>query len=90
MIDLSHGNSDKIPRQQLVAGKDVAQQLAAGDRRLIGVMIESHLLEGRQDVIPGRELVYGISITDACLGWDDSESLLRELAAAVVRRRLAG
>jgi 3-deoxy-7-phosphoheptulonate synthase len=89
VIDLSHGNSNKIPRRQLVAGRAVARQIGAGDRRLVGVMIESHLLEGRQDVVPGRELVYGLSITDACLGWDDSESLLRELAAAVAQRRLA-
>jgi 3-deoxy-7-phosphoheptulonate synthase len=53
----------------------------------MGVMIESHLKAGRQDVIPGRELVYGQSITDACLGWDESASLLQELAAAVRRRR---
>lgn len=89
MIDLSHGNSNKAHRQQLVAGQDVAQQIAGGDNRIMGVMIESHLVEGRQDVRPGQALTYGQSITDACLGWDDSESLLRELAAAVARRRLA-
>jgi 3-deoxy-7-phosphoheptulonate synthase len=87
MIDLSHGNSNKAHRQQLVAGEDVARQIAGGDRRIMGVMIESHLVEGRQDVRPGHALVYGQSITDACLGWDDSESLLRQIAAAVARRR---
>ena len=88
MIDLSHGNSSKAHRRQLVAGQDVARQIADGDRHIIGVMIESHLVEGRQDVIPGQALIYGQSITDACLGWDDSAALLRELAAAVARRRL--
>jgi 3-deoxy-7-phosphoheptulonate synthase len=87
MIDLSHGNSNKIPSRQLAAGQDVARQIAAGDRRIMGVMLESHLVEGRQEVRPGQALVYGQSITDACLGWQDSESLLRELAAAVARRR---
>lgn len=89
MIDLSHGNSNKAHGQQLVAGRDVARQIAAGDRRIMGVMIEGHLVEGRQDVGMGRDLVYGQSITDACLGWSDGESLLREIAAAVAQRRLA-
>lgn len=89
MIDLSHGNSNKAHRQQLVAGKDVAQQISAGDRRIIGVMIESNLIEGRQDVVTGQDLVYGQSITDACLGWEDSEVLLRELASAITQRRVA-
>ena len=87
MIDLSHGNSNKAHRQQLVAGRDVARQIAAGDRRIMGVMIEGHLVEGRQDVVADRALVYGQSITDACLGWEDSASLLYELAAAVAQRR---
>jgi len=89
MIDLSHGNSNKAHRQQLAAGQDVARQIAAGDRRIMGVMVESHLVEGRQDVRPDRALVYGQSITDACLGWEDSEVLLGALAAAVAQRRLA-
>jgi 3-deoxy-7-phosphoheptulonate synthase len=87
MIDVSHGNSNKAHRRQLEAGHDVAQQIAGGDRRIMGVMIESHLVEGRQDVHPGQPLVYGQSITDACLGWADSEALLREIAAAVAVRR---
>jgi 3-deoxy-7-phosphoheptulonate synthase len=89
MIDLSHGNSNKAHRMQLTVGQDVARQIAGGDRRIMGVMIESHLVEGRQDVRPGQALVYGQSITDACLGWGDSESLLREIAASVARRRSA-
>jgi len=87
MIDLSHGNSNKAHRQQLVAGRDVARQIAAGDESIMGVMIESHLTEGRQDVHSNQPLVYGQSITDACLGWPDSESLLNEIAAAVASRR---
>ena len=70
-------------------GRDVAGQLATGDKRIMGVMIESHLVPGRQDLKPGVSLTYGQSITDACIGWDDSEPLLRELAEAVRNRRLA-
>ena len=67
---------------------DVAAQVAAGDERIFGVMVESHLREGRQDLVAGQELVYGQSVTDACLGWDDSVALLDRLAAAVRARRL--
>jgi 3-deoxy-7-phosphoheptulonate synthase len=70
-------------------GQDVARQMAAGDARIMGVMIESHLNPGRQDLTPGKALAYGQSITDACIGWDATEPLLRELAAAVQARRLA-
>jgi len=87
MIDFSHANCLKQYQRQLVVGEDVAGQIANGDRRIIGVMIESHLKPGRQDVIPGQPLVYGQSITDACIGWEDSERLLRHLAAAVRQRR---
>jgi 3-deoxy-7-phosphoheptulonate synthase len=87
MIDFSHANSRKRPERQLEVGRDVAQQISAGNDQIMGVMIESHLKAGRQDVIPGRELVYAQSITDACLGWDESASLLQDLAAAVRRRR---
>jgi 3-deoxy-7-phosphoheptulonate synthase len=66
----------------------VANQIAGGDGRIFGVMIESHLKAGRQDLLPGKELVYGQSITDACLGWDDSKKLLDVLADAVRKRRL--
>jgi len=70
--------------------QDTAAQLAAGDERIIGVMIESHLVEGRQDLIPGQTLEYGKSITDACLGWDDSLTVLETLAKGVRARRLVG
>jgi 3-deoxy-7-phosphoheptulonate synthase len=89
MIDFSHANSRKRPEKQIDVGRDVAGQIARGDRRIMGVMIESHLVAGRQDVIAGKPLVYGQSITDACISWDDSVPLLRELAAGVRARRAA-
>jgi 3-deoxy-7-phosphoheptulonate synthase len=88
MIDFSHGNSGKEPQNQVAVGREVATQVADGDERIFGVMIESHLKAGRQDLLPGKELVYGLSITDACVGWDDSRALLDTLADAVRRRRL--
>ena len=88
MIDFSHGNSGKEPQNQVAVGREVASQIADGDERIFGVMIESHLKAGRQDLLPGKELVYGLSITDACVGWDDSRALLDTLADAVRRRRL--
>ena len=87
MVDFSHANSEKQHKKQLIVGRDVASQIAAGDERIFGVMIESHLIEGNQKVVAGEKLTYGQSITDACLGWDDSEVLLRELAQAVKQRR---
>ena len=69
-------------------GHDVARQLAGGDHRIIGLMIESHLKPGRQDLCPGKPLEYGLSITDACISWDETEPLLRELASAVQARRV--
>lgn len=87
MIDFSHANSLKQYHRQLVVGDDVAEQVAKGDDRIIGVMVESNINAGRQDVVVGQELVYGQSITDACLGWDDSIQLLRRLAEAVQQRR---
>jgi len=87
MIDFSHANSNKQPRRQIEVGKDVMAQLAGGDNRIKGVMIESHLVEGRQDVSIDQDLVYGQSITDACLGWDDSAALLSNLAESVAKRR---
>lgn len=87
MVDFSHANSRKQHDKQLDVGKDVASQVARGDRRIIGVMIESHLVAGRQDNIPGVGLVYGQSITDACISWEDSIPLLQELAEAVGKRR---
>ncbi len=88
MIDFSHGNSGKEPQKQVAVGREVATQIADGDERIFGVMVESHLKAGRQDLQPGKELVYGLSITDACVGWDDSRALLDALADAVRRRRL--
>jgi 3-deoxy-7-phosphoheptulonate synthase len=87
MIDFSHANSRKQYQAQMDVGRDVADQIANGDRRIFGVMIESHLVEGRQDVIPGQKLVFGKSITDACLGWEDTELLIKELAIASDKRR---
>ena len=88
MIDFSHANSRKQYRLQLEVAADVAGQLSAGDARIIGVMVESHLHEGRQDLVPGKTLEYGKSITDACIGWDDSLAVLEILAKAVRDRRL--
>lgn len=82
MVDFSHANSGKQHKKQLDAGADVCRQISAGEERIFGVMVESHLREGRQDVIPGKALVYGQSITDACLGWEDSADLIEALAAA--------
>jgi 3-deoxy-7-phosphoheptulonate synthase len=87
MIDFSHANSRKKPAKQIQVGHDVAGQIARGDRRIIGVMIESHLVAGRQDPDPAAGMIYGQSITDACVGWDDTEPMLRELAEAAAKRR---
>jgi 3-deoxy-7-phosphoheptulonate synthase len=89
MIDASHANSEKKPERQVPVCAAVAEQVAAGDQRLFGVMIESHLVAGRQDLVPGRPLVYGQSITDGCIGWEDSVAALEGLAQAVRERRLA-
>ncbi|TAH42187.1 MAG: 3-deoxy-7-phosphoheptulonate synthase [Betaproteobacteria bacterium] len=88
MIDFSHANSRKQHRLQIEVARDVATQMANGDDRIIGVMVESHLKEGRQDLIPGKELEYGKSITDACIGWEDSVVVLDVLAEAVRQRRV--
>jgi len=88
MIDFSHGSSGKEPEKQLAVGREVAAQIAGGDARIFGVMVESHLKAGRQDLIPGKALVYGQSVTDACIGWEDSRALLDTLAESVRRRRL--
>lgn len=89
MIDCSHANSSKDHLKQIDVCRNVAGQVAGGDSRIIGVMIESHLVAGRQDVKPGKTLRYGQSITDACICWDDTETLLEELAVAVRARRVA-
>ena len=83
MVDCSHANSNKDYRRQPIVCRDIAGQIANGDKRIIGVMIESNLVEGAQKMIPGKPLVYGQSITDTCLGWDETFVLLRELASAV-------
>lgn len=89
MIDFSHANCMKKYQRQMLVGLDVASQIANGDSRIIGVMVESHLVAGRQDVQPDKPLVFGQSITDPCLGWEDSEKLLNDLAVAVQERRAA-
>ena len=89
MIDASHGNSQKKPENQVPVLRTVGEQVAAGDLRIFGVMVESHLVAGRQDLIPGRALAYGQSITDGCIGWDDTVACLDQLAASVRDRRLA-
>jgi len=87
MIDFSHANSGKDYRRQAVACHDVAAQIAAGNRNIIGAMIESNLVAGAQKLVPGQPLVYGQSITDACIDWKETRGLLAELAAAVRARR---
>ena len=87
MIDASHSNSRKICRNQISVVGDIARQVSGGSANIMGVMIESNLVEGRQDIVPGKELVYGQSVTDACLSWEDTVPLLDELAAAVRARR---
>jgi len=88
MIDCSHGNSSKNYLLQKEVARDIAQQLSGGDTRIIGVMVESHLNQGRQDHTPGCQLEYGKSITDACLSWQDTVELLETLATSVRQRRL--
>ncbi|MCW8829866.1 MAG: 3-deoxy-7-phosphoheptulonate synthase AroG [Gammaproteobacteria bacterium] len=87
MIDCSHANSNKEYLRQVDVCRDVAGQIQAGEQRIMGVMLESHLVEGRQDVDPDKELTYGQSVTDACINWETTEGLLRELAEAVKVRR---
>jgi 3-deoxy-7-phosphoheptulonate synthase len=88
MIDCSHANSQKRHERQVDVARDVAAQIAAGDDRIFGVMLESHLNPGRQDLVPGQPLHYGVSITDACIGWDTTVETLRALADAVRIRRV--
>jgi 3-deoxy-7-phosphoheptulonate synthase len=88
MIDLSHSNSQKNYMRQIDVGRDVGNQIARGDDRVMGVMVESNLKGGRQDLVSGKELVYGQSITDACIGWEESVPLLESFAEAVRSRRL--
>ncbi|WP_118185655.1 3-deoxy-7-phosphoheptulonate synthase [Paraburkholderia phosphatilytica] len=87
MVDCSHANSNKSHLRQIEVAEDLGRQLAGGEQRIMGVMIESHLEEGRQDQKPGVPLKHGVSITDACLAWGQTEPVLRGLAEAVRARR---
>jgi 3-deoxy-7-phosphoheptulonate synthase len=87
MIDCSHANAEKQYQRQIEVARDIAGQVARGERRVVGVMVESHLQEGRQELRAGQPLQFGQSITDACLGWDDSVKLLQGLADGVKKRR---
>jgi 3-deoxy-7-phosphoheptulonate synthase len=87
MIDASHANSRKIPARQIDVASDIATQVARGSRSIFGLMLESNLVEGRQDVVDGQALTYGQSITDPCIAWEDTHALLQELATAVRLRR---
>lgn len=86
MVDCSHANSSKDYRRQVEVAKEVAQQIAGGEHRILGLMIESHLQPGKQDLKPGVPLQPGVSITDGCIGWEQTEAVLRELAAAARQR----
>ncbi len=87
MIDASHGNSSKKYENQPLVIDDIARQIEAGERRIGGVMVESHLVAGRQDQLAGKALQYGQSITDACIDWTASVGVLERLASAVIKRR---
>ena len=87
MIDASHANSGKDPAKQPMVIASIADQIASGNRRIVGAMIESHLVAGRQDLLPGRSLTYGQSITDGCIDWTTTEQVLVQLADAIVARR---
>lgn len=90
MVDCSHGNSSKKHENQIPVAENISQQIEQGEGAIVGVMIESNLVAGRQDLVPGRTLEYGKSVTDACIGWDDTVLVLDRLAQAVqVRRGLA-
>ena len=88
MIDCSHANSNKDHLRQAIVCHDVAEQVAGGNRNIIGVMLESNLVAGAQKLVPGQPLVYGQSITDACIDWNQTYPLLKELAAVARTRRL--
>jgi len=85
---MSHANSSKKPENQLPVSENIAAQVASGDQRIFGVMVESHLVGGRQDLVAGQPLTYGQSITDGCIDWDGSVKILNHLAQAVKARRL--
>jgi 3-deoxy-7-phosphoheptulonate synthase len=87
MVDCSHGNSLKDYRKQPLVSQSISEQIRGGSKSVTGVMIESHLVEGRQDAKPGAALAYGQSITDACVSWETTVTMLDELAEAVRARR---
>ena len=87
MVDFSHANSCKQFKKQLEVCREVCRQIGEGSTKIFGVMVESHLVEGRQDLVEGKALTYGQSITDACIGWEDTEKLLQQLSEAVEQRR---
>jgi 3-deoxy-7-phosphoheptulonate synthase len=87
MVDFSHANSSKQFERQIAVAHDVAGQIAGGEKRIVGVMIESHINPGKQELVSGQALQYGVSITDGCIGWEDTVSVLNELADAVRARR---
>jgi len=89
MIDCSHANAAKQYQKQAAVAADIAAQIGGGEKRIVGVMVESNLVEGRQEIVAGKPLKYGQSVTDGCLGWDDSIQLLDELAEGVKKRRRA-
>ena len=89
MIDCSHANSRKDYLKQVEVAHSLGEQIAAGDKRILGIMIESHLRAGRQDLKPGVPLEPGVSITDACIGWEQTDSVLRDLAKSARARRTA-
>jgi 3-deoxy-7-phosphoheptulonate synthase len=90
MVDCSHANSQKKHEKQLEVGADICQQISTGERRIFGVMIESHLVAGRQNVVDGKAETYGQSVTDACIDWDDTVTLLEQFATAIRDRRALG
>ena len=87
MMDCSHGNSEKDATRQPLVAAEIASQISAGSDSIFGIMLESHLVEGRQDLVDGKALVYGQSITDACISWETTERVLTDLAEAVEQRR---
>lgn len=87
MVDFSHANSSKQFKKQMDVCEDVCQQIAGGSKQIFGVMVESHIVEGRQDLVDGKAQTYGQSITDACIGWEDTEIVLKQLSDAVLARR---
>ncbi|QYJ85468.1 3-deoxy-7-phosphoheptulonate synthase AroG [Shewanella mesophila] len=87
MVDFSHANSRKQFKNQMLVADDIAGQISTGNRSIFGVMVESHLVEGRQDYVESEPLRYGQSITDACIGWEDTETLLAVLNNSIIQRR---